>query len=245
MRFSLFLTPLFALPFCAAAQTANFDLVLDNKVIGKDTYTLGKARQGYRVSSRFSFRVHEASGDFLDEYTFKEGFALLSASRTNNDTLMMTSFLPNKDWTELTIAHSQNGQSDSGFFAIKPDFFLLPPFDAGAVQALLLAATSPGGRTAFNLYVPPPVAVSSAPGRGAPSPAFDATWSAGPASSGTLEGKPVDASSYILTAQGFRWIIYADGERHLLECDLPVAKTRYVRKGFVLSTSALGGNPGN
>jgi hypothetical protein len=222
-----------ALPAAAIAQSASFDLVVDGKISGHDTYSLSKTKQGYKLSSKLRYNVHAAEGDFSNEYKFNGNYAYLDASLTENGSSpMMTSYVPNKTRTELTIGRVQSGSQATDFFPIKPDFFLLPPFDAGAVQGLLLAAMQPSAPSVFTVYSP-----TAGSDRGH-SAAVDAKWVKGPGVSATLDGKPFTAQTFLLATPAFHWILYSDDAHNLLQCDLPSVKTSYIHQGFKLNDPA-------
>ncbi len=232
---------LLALPAAASAQSATFELVVDGKPSGKDVFTLSKDKHGYKLSSRFGYNIHAHGAEFLDEFKFSDAYAYLEGSMTDKgDGQVITSYVPNKAHTEMSISRTVNGSQTSDFFAMKSDFVLLPPFDAGAAQALLLAASQTSAPMAFNVYSPVAGGSDGISREGAPPhrPSVDAKWSKGPDVAGTMDGKPVTTSTYLLATPNFHWIFYADPARTLLQCDLPDVKIKYVHQGFVLTEAA-------
>ena len=228
----------------APAQTSNFDLESGSRHIGRSTFTLSKAKQGYRLVGHVDFRVNGMDSDFSDDLRYSEAYAYIAGSTSSNTTQMYTSFQPNKTRTELVIGMVQGGAQDSRHLVIKPDFTIMPANDAGAAQVmLLLATTHPTEKNLYNIVVP---AIGSIRQRGASEEgaeattapagnfAYDALWTRGPDAHGTLDGKPVALHSYILTAGRNTWTFFADDANDLMQLDNSMVKTSCIRSGFKL-----------
>ncbi len=149
------------------AQSSTFDLQMAGHSMGRDSYTLSKAKQGYKLSSRLSYHINGVESDISDEFRLADDYHYLEGISSNDAIQMRTSLVPNKARTDLTIGMTQGGAQDSHHLAIKPNFVLLPNFDAGAAQAvLLLATTHPTPDDLYDVVVPG-AAPSHAPGAGA------------------------------------------------------------------------------
>jgi len=232
MRLRFVLPALLAFPALALAQSASFDLVVDGKLSGHDTYNLAKDKHGYKLSSRLAYSFHAQEGHFVDEIKLKQDYSYIEASvSVESEQPLLISYVPNKTLTEMTIGRVQAGSQVTDFFPIKPNFFLLPLFDAGAAQILLYAAIQPSAPSTFNIYVP-----SQGDSRMHGSSA-DAQWAKGPDVAATLDGKTLPVHTFLLHTSDFRWIFYADDAHTLLRCDLPTGKTNYIRQGFKLTDS--------
>ncbi len=238
----------------AGTQAGTFDLVVQGKVIGKDSYTLTKAKGDYKLMSRYGYRVGPADVHLLTEFKFSDAYGYVEGTSTNGDNQLVTSYVPSKTRTELTVAQFQAGNSNSGSVDIKPDLVILPSFDAGAVQALLLlAVTHP---TANNMYdvlipasggggggggrggrgVPPPVAADATADAALPpgNNAYDALWGQGKDLTGTLDEKPITVHTYLFAFGKFRWIIFADTDNNLMQVNVSVLHASYIRQKFKL-----------
>ena len=238
MLFRLAALAVFAMPIGAISQSATFDLIVDGKLSGKDAFTLSKDKRGYKLSSRFKYSIHAQEANFFDEFKYSDSYSYLEGSMTDQgETQVAISYVPNKPRTEINIGRVSSGLQSNDFFPIKPDFFLLPPFDAGATQALLLAVVQPAGPRALNIYSPVAGGVDGMHRDGAPAhrPSVDAKWSTGPDVAAMLDDKPLTAKTYLLATPSFHWIFYADQAHTLLQCDLPDVKIRYIRQGFRLA----------
>src|SRR5580704_8067873 len=129
MKFVLTATllALTVIPATVLAQPNTFDLLSGARNVGRSTYTLSKAKQGYKLSSRVSYHLMGIESDSTNDFTFSDAYAYLNGSSSSTSTQMHTSFTPNKPRTELVIGMVQGGAQDSRHLVIKPDFTILPP----------------------------------------------------------------------------------------------------------------------
>jgi hypothetical protein len=253
LRSSALLLAAFA-SHAALAQNNIFELHLNGKKIGKDTYTIAKAKQGYKLASHYSYSALGNEGQFNAEYHYDDNYGFIDGSLDNTGTMLQHSYTPNKAHTELTIATTQQGSQMTDIVDIKPDFLLLPNFDPGAAQALLLhAATHPTPDNKYNLLIPsvqsaggggrggrgsaPPAAASGAP-TGDTLPAgdhsYEAVWVKGGPLTGTLAGKPINVNTYALAFGSFRWIFFADEQNNLMQLNVTLLHASYIRTDFRL-----------
>jgi len=235
-----------ALP--SQAQSNSFDLMSGARNMGHVTYTFAKAKQGYKLTSRVSYHINGIDSDVSDEFKFSDTYTYLEGGASSVTTQMHTSYMPNKARTDLTVGMVQAGVQDSHHLAIKPDFAVMPPYDAGAAQVmLLLATTHPTADNLYNIVVPGSGGAGA--GKGAPPPdssdasaphqapgnnAYDALWTKGPEAAGTLDGKPIALHTYILTAGKSTWTFFADDANTLMQLDNSMLKASYIRAKFKL-----------
>ena len=238
---------------CASAQSNTFELQSGGKVIGKDVYTLAKAKQGYKLSSRVGYHLAGAETDTIDDFRLSEEYAYQDGGASSLASQMRTSFTPNKPRTMLTIGMVQAGVQDSRQLAIKPDFAILPSYDAGAAQAFLLEAVlHPVASNLYNVVVPGGSAAGPRPGdtgadptagRGAATvaqsgnQAYDTVWTKGADTSGSLDGKPVALHSYSLASTRGTWTFYADDANMLMQVDASMTHSSAVRAKFKLDAA--------
>ena len=230
----------------AFGQTNAFDIQSGNRIIGKDTYTLAKVKQGYKLDSHPTTHFAGADTSLQNEFKYDENYAFLVGSSTDMVNQIHISYTPAKARTSLVIGSVQAGVQDSRFLDIKPDFSVMPAYDAGAAQVmLLLASTHPTATNLYNIVVPgaarsgPPSAADGTPLPTGPRPgnfAYDALWTKGPAATGTLDGKPVQIQTYVLTAGKSTWTFFADERNTLLQLDVSALNTSYIRSKFKLDT---------
>ena len=236
----------------ATAQSNTFDLQIGMKSVGRSTYTLAKAKQGFKLSSHSTYHILGIDYDSANEFKFTDAYAYIEGG-SNGLNQMYTSYTPNKAHTDLVVGMVQAGVQDSHHLAIKPDFALLLPFDAGTAQVmLLLATTHPTVNNLYNVIVPSGGGGSGQGGANKPGTmpdpstdtpgghqamgnnAYDALWTKGPDTTGTLDGKPVTVHSYLLTSGKSVWTFYADDANTLMQLDNSMVKASYIRAKFKL-----------
>jgi hypothetical protein len=249
------LLALTALPAVALAQTNKFDIYVDGKKVGEETYSLNKAKAGYKLEGRLRFRLNGTDGDFTSEFKYTDSHTFLEGTLTNQNTLLMTSFVPDKAHTELAVAKFQgHAGSNSELVAIGQNLVILPPFDPGAAQEVLsLATTHPTPDAIYNVYLPGSGGAGGGGGgrRGGGGAAVgddsgasendgrshDGKWFRGKDSGGTLDGKPILLHTYMLAYGKTRFLFYADENDTLMLLNVPTLKSTYVRSNFKLNAA--------
>jgi hypothetical protein len=228
----------------AFAQTNTFDIQSGSRIIGKDSFTLGKIKQGYKLDSHPTSHFGGTDTSLQNEFKYDESYAFLVGSSADMVNQIHISYTPAKARTSLVIGSVQAGVQDSRFLDIKPDFTVMPAYDAGAAQVmLLLAVTHPTATNLYNVVVPgaarsgTPSAADGAPLPTGPRPgnfAYDPLWTKGPATTGTLDGKPIQLQTYVLTAGKSTWTFFADESNTLLQLDVSALNASYIRSKFKL-----------
>ena len=235
----------------ACAQTNNFDLQSGGRSVGRASFTLAKTKQGFRLSSHLSYHINGLESDLSNEFKFSDAYSYVEGASSNISSQMHTSYVPNKTRTDLVIGMVQGGVQDSHHLAIKPDLAIMPPFDPGAAQVmLLLATTHPTEKNLYNVVVPgssggggsgrgdsaPPPDPSEAAGGHQPAGnnAYDALFAKGPDGNGTLDGKPIAIHTYVLTAGKNTWTFFADDQGNLMQLDNSMVHASYIRVKFKL-----------
>ena len=230
------------------AQTNTFDIVSGGKVVGHSTYTLAKAKQGFRLQGRTTYVIRPAEARTTDDVRLTDNYGFVQSSITDQNSQIVYSYIPDKSRTTLTIGTIQAGAMDSHSLPIKPDVAFLPSFDAGAAQVmLLLALTHPTSTNLYNVIVPgnsghsqkqsdakslDAEAGDSHPGDND----YDVLWAKGADATGTLDGKPITLHSFTLTGK-VNWTFYADDQNNLMQVDSSQDKASCVRANFKLGGS--------
>ena len=241
LRVALF-TTLFA--STALGQNGTFDIQSGGRSIGRSTYSLSKAKQGYKLSSHATTHFGGSESELTNEFKYTDSLAYTEGFSSNIVSQLHTSYTPNKTRDQLTIAMVQAGVQDQHNLVIKPDFTIMPAYDAGAAQVmLLLATTHPSEKNLYNIVVPgstrsgpvDPADQVAGPKASPGNNAYDALWATGPEAAGTLDGKPVALHTYVLTAGKFTWIFYADEAGTLMQVNVSMVNASYIRAKFKLT----------
>jgi hypothetical protein len=227
------------------AQQNTFVIQSNGTAAGKCVYTFDKAKDGFKVSSRFQAKIaaqfHSGSdptnpvtNDVTDiqqshAYKLDASYTYLGGSVMDNTTQQTRGYSPNKQRTVMQISMVQAGiQGQSSELPLMPGYMVLPPDDASAVQALLYLATS--HPTSDSLYF---IIVPNSNPRSGPS-SVQAKWVPQPSVTGTLAGKPVTLHHFSFAFGKSIYDVYADDTNTLMETDISVLKVSYVRTGFAL-----------
>jgi hypothetical protein len=230
----------------------NFELHLNGKNFGKDTYTLNKAKSGYKLDSHYAGAQQGNSVDFKDTISYTDDYTYITGSESNQDSNLVTEWLPTKDMKQMGLNSSGSG-SVSAHMELMPTegpLLVMPAFDAGAAQAaLLFALPHLADKNVFTLWLPG-YALSGLGARAGTDTdnariiqkdtlppgghAFTGQIIKGPAATGTLDGKPVALNTYQLGFDKYRWTFFTDQSSTLMQVDVSVLNASYIRAKFKL-----------
>ena len=253
MRFAAIL-PLACLLIPAAlfGQKTNYEIRFNGKVIGKDTVTIKKGKQGYEVSTQYGYAIGPSEGRFSNDYRLDDTYQWLTALASNMNLGIRYVDALDKTRTRLSISINQNGAGSNSELPVRADVELLPSLDPAAAQLLLLrATTNPTANNKYNIVAPSfgepegmanlqaardgtassvAVPIQLPSGR----QSYDAAWQKDKDVSGTLDGKPVTAHTYNLIFGSFHWVFIGDDSNSLLQMNVLPKQPVFVRQGFVL-----------
>ncbi|SNT37874.1 hypothetical protein SAMN05421770_11014 [Granulicella rosea] len=251
-------------PLALFGQKLTYEIRFHGAIAGKDTFTIKKSKQGYDVSTQYSYAIGSSEGHFANEYRLDDAYQWLQASSNNQTLAIRYVDTVDKTRTRLHISITQNGAGSNSELPVRPDLELLPSLDPAAAQILLLRATThPTQNGKYNIVAPsfgePEAMASLNSVRDGVSPAalatmqlpssresYDAAWQKGADVSGTLNGKPVAAHVYLLIFGSFRWVFLADDDSTLLQMNVLPRQPVFVKQGFALNpqaVEALSANP--
>jgi len=229
------------------AAHAQNSFVIQSKGIteGKCAYTFDKAKDGFKVFSRYQARIapqfHDAdptnpvtslSTDIQQSHGYKldANYAYAGGNVIDSTNQKNTGYSPNKLHTVMQLSMVQAGvQGPSTELPLMPGSMVLPNYDPSAIQSLLyLATTHPTPDSLYFLIVP---------GLRGPQ-SVQAKWT--PQSdtpTGTLAGKPVTLHHFNFYFGKNLYDIYADDTNTLMETDIKGLNVSYIRTGFALSAT--------
>ncbi len=245
------LCAILSLSSSALAQSYNYEVQLDGKTVGKAAVSIKKTKQGYQVTSRYSYAMKGYDGRFENDYRVNDSYEWQQASAMNLAT--STHYLDTLDATrtQLTVSMMQNGAQNSQNFPVRPDVELLPNLDPAAAQLLLLrAVTHPTANHKYNIVVPsfgePAGSRNGSSGNEAnpstlvadqlPSSrqSYDAAFVKDKDYGGTLSGKTIVVHSFTLVFGSFHWTFLATEDNSLLQMNIGSSQPSYILQGFVL-----------
>jgi hypothetical protein len=245
-----------------AADPNSFILVNSTgKPIGKASYSIDKTKDGFRVRTKFQYRLSAAEmqatadpdadagggrrggggslgvadAQYTAEYKISATGDFLTGFTQNVDTQMLTSYQPDKKGDILTIGQVQAGVSGGSrdLPLPSPHFLLTPDYDPSALQVLLSTAlTHPHPDSTYALVVP---AGANPRARGNNSLYVTLQPELAIPASGTLAGKPVVLKHYLLNYHQGHADLYADTDGNLMEAELGPLSAKYIRAGFALA----------
>src|ERR1019366_5102038 len=102
-------------------QKVIYELRFNGKVIGKNTTTIKRGKQGYEVSSQYSYAIGTSEGHFSNDYRVDDTYQWLQASSTNQILAIRYVDTLDKTRTRLSISVNQNGASSNSELPVRPD----------------------------------------------------------------------------------------------------------------------------
>ena len=242
----------------AAADANSFALVnRAGRTIGKASYTITKAKDGYKITTHFQYRGGVSSDPSADspdparpgvgavitdyqysgEYKVAEDGNFLSGFTQNSANQIISSFGPNKTRTLVTVGQIQGGVNlGSRDIAMpKPDFLLVPDYDPSAIQVLLTtSAAHPHSDSTYLFLVP----ASGAGPKALNTPLFVTLQPLTDTPAGTLDGKPVTLKHIQMNYHAGKADLYVDDAGNLMQADMGTLSASYIRTKFVLTPAA-------
>jgi hypothetical protein len=244
-----------AVPAPAAAPANSFNIVSSaGKTVGNAAYTITKDKNGYHLVAKFQYHFGSAvqadtntgdahmgsmvaynEGQFSEDLKVSEEGSFLSGYVQNSTNQLMSSFVPNKAGTILTVNQLQGGASQAHDVTLpKPIFLVVPDFDPATLQLFLTTALAHPHDDKTYLFVVP---AGSNP-RGRDQPAYVVLQLAPDTPSGTLDGKPVQLMHYLLGYHtGKPADLYIDNDGTLMQADITPLGVSYIRAKFSLTAA--------
>jgi hypothetical protein len=241
--------------FAQSGKDANtFDLILNGKNFGKDTYTLTKAKSGYKVQSHIAAITKNLSIDDRETFNFTDDYTYIDATDSNQDSNVQTTWLPSKDHKDMNIGTSSSGSVSSKVepLAGANPLLNMPAFDAGAAQAAILYIVAHPSDAGYTAWLPGYNLIGMSARAGVTNEdnsivlqtetlpngpqSFNVQWVKGPDVTGTLNGAPVKLNSYQMGFGKFRWTFFTDESNTLMQMNVSVLNSSYIRSKFKLDT---------
>lgn len=221
----------FALAAAASAQSGNFDISDNGKAVGTATFDVKATAKGYESTSLVRVSLEGLN------YTLSKSEQLDSANRlvhvilsgTVNGSAVYIAGKP--DAGQILLNVSANGRSSTTRLDGHANAVVLPDFDAGALETLLVMAAQQNNRDLWAVL--PKQAGSIVP----------VQLATHADQQGTLNGQAITVHHLVATISGGTTDLFSGPENQLLQAELPQQGFAIVRKGFVLTPSIKPGVP--
>ncbi len=240
---------IFALAGCrsranAAAQAASFTVSQNGHAVGTASYKFTGVSGGYASTSLGNVSMQGLN------YALSKDEQLNSASHLQHVGLSGTvngaavNVTAKPDAAQFLLNISANGRSSTTRLASHPAAVLLPDFDPGALQTLLVRIGGQLDRLDGALQTLLVLAVEQnnrdlwaivPKEQGSIQPIQLATY---PDQQGTLNGKAVTVHHLVATISGAHTDLFSSQENELMQAELPGEGFALVRSGFVLTPPA-------
>lgn len=234
MRKPVFLPLLGFLAFAAVparSQSGNFIVNASGTDVGTSTFDVKATPKGYDSTSlvRVSMQGLNYTLSKTEQLDSANRLAHIQLSGTVNGSAVSITAKPEAG--QILINTSANGRSTTARLDGHPNAVVLPDFDAGALETLLVMGAQQNNR---DLWAVIPKNADSV------SPVKLATYAD---QQGTMDGKPITVHHLVATIAGATTDLFSGTENQLLQAELPQQGFALVRKGFVLTPPAKAGAP--
>jgi hypothetical protein len=217
----------------AHAQSGSFTVSQNGHQVGTASFQITPGTSGYDSTAtvKVSMQGLEYSLSKTEQQDTNHHLQHVVLSGIVNNSVVNVIARP--DASNLLVNISANGRSSTSRLPLHASAVLLPDFDPGALQTLLLAAAAQNGR---DLWVILPKQAGSTQA------VQFATFAD---EQGALEGKAVAVHHLAATISGEETDLFAGPDNQLLQAELPQPGFALVRKGFVLTPPKRAPAPSN
>jgi len=228
IKFVAVLVPLaLSLPTFAADKEAKFKITMNDKAVGRTSFTLKQNGDKYQLNSHGDYVAPASgddppmSGDYRRTSTLTSNYDLIQDATTNEvGTNRLTIYIAPSGGKLAIGAGGQGGGSSSNLqLDLHPNTAIVPNFDAAAVEILVrMHAKLPDAKmwaVIPSANVELPVAVTTAG-----------------TADGTFGGSPVTLTHYVLKFPKLVIEAYTDPSLNLMKANFPEQHAAFTREGF-------------
>jgi len=228
VRFSLAsLIAIFALSGChgsaATTQSASFVISQHGHNVGTASYTFTGVAGGYHGTALVNISMKGLDYSLSKDEQLDTASHLKSAVLSGTVNGSAVSIIARPDASQLLLNISANGRSSSSHLALHPAAVLLPDFDPGALQTLLVLAAAQNNRDLWAIIPKQQGSVQAI------------TLATYPDEHGTFNGKPVTLHHVAATINNQPIDLFASDQNQLMQAELPADGFALVRTGFLLT----------
>lgn len=210
----------------ARAETGSFQIAQHGHHVGTASFQFTPTSKGYSATSLVRVAMQGLNYDLSKNEQLSPAHHLLQAqvSATVNGSAVELIAQPENGQVVLNI--SANGRKSTSRLPGHAGAVLLPDFDPGALQTLLMLGARQNSR---DLWAIIPIRTGSV------DPVQLATYAD---MQGTLDGKPIAVHHLVATIAGAQTELFSGPQNQLLQAELPQDGFALVRNGFVLKPPA-------
>ncbi len=214
------------MPAAASGQSANFDISQNRTQVGTASFNVKATPSGYDSTSlvRISMSGLNYELSKTEELDSADHLAHVVLSGIVNGEAV--SVVGRPDAGQILLNISANGRATTTHLDAHPGAVMLPDFDPGALETLLIVAAQQNSRDLWAIL--PKQSGSIVPVQLATDADQQGTW----------EGNPIAVHHLTATIAGQTTELFSGPENQLLQAELSDQGFAIVRKGFVLTPPA-------
>lgn len=215
----------------ASAQSGSFDVSQNGTSVGTASFNVKATAGGYDSTSVVRISMEGLNYSLSKTETLDPAnrpLHILLSGIVNGSAVNVTA---KPDGGQFLLNISANGRSSTTRLDGHPNTVMLPDFDAGALETLLVIAAQQNNRDLWAIIPKQAGMIESI---------RLATYAD---QQGTYEGKPVTVHHLVATIGKETTDLFSGPENQLLQAELPEQGFALVRKGFVLTPPAKPGAP--
>jgi hypothetical protein len=210
----------------AWGQAASFEITQNRTIVGTASYSVKATPSGFDSTSLVRVDMQGLNYSLSKTEALSPHSHLIHVLLSGIVNGSAVNIIGKPQAGQILLNISANGRSTTTQLAAHPGAVVLPDFDPGALETLLVLAAEQNNR---DLWAVIPKQA------GTIAPIQLATYAD---QQGTLDGKPVVVHHLIATIAGNETDLFSGPENRLLQAELPDEGFALVRKGFVLTPPA-------
>jgi hypothetical protein len=214
------------MPAAGLGQSGSFEITQNRTVVGSASYSVRATPSGFDSTSLVHVDMQGLNYSLSKTEKLGPHSHLVHVLLSGIVNGSAVSIIGRPEAGQILLNISANGRSSTTQLAGHAASVVLPDFDPGALETLLVLAAEQSNR---DLWAVIPKRAGSV------APIQLATYAD---EQGTLDGRPVLVHHLIATIAGNEIDLFAGSENRLLQAELPDQGFALVRKGFVLTPPA-------
>ncbi len=214
------------MPAAIFGQSATFDISQNRTQVGTATFNVKATPSGYDSSSLVRINISGLNYEISKSEELDSADHLVHVVLSGIVNGEAVNVIGRPEAGRILLNISANGRSTTAHLDAHPGAVMLPDFDPGALETLLILAAQQNNRDLWAIV--PKQSGSIVPIQLATHADQQGTW----------EGNPITVHHLVATIAGQTIDLFSGTENQLLQAELPDQGFAIVRKGFVLTPPA-------